>query len=830
MGLSTGVSGAQTTIRVPQDQPSIQAGLNAASNGDTVLVSPGSYTEQLNFNGKAVTLTTGATSYSDPQVAATVLNATVNTQYPEDTSPNSNPIINFLSGEGQNTVVNGFTLISPYPNMSYYVSVTPSSVFEAIDQAAALNSIIVPGTANVATIAQAGTPTITNNRFIGDVNPIGLAGGVVAGNYFSGCTGGFGVGGVIAVGFRQGSLAYADSVVHDNVMENNVGPLLTATSALIYNNIMRNNSSSADTRFDPPFPGIGFYLSEPFVFAQNLVYNNQLDVPFYIPLGTVTGSNEVLANNTLADNYPSSFCTNGCTPSQFLFIKSGAFAGNNVVMANNIVRASASAGPIIACMDDRPAPYPPVMSDTLQVDHNLFAPSSQPVFDASCRQQIVNAGNVIADPQFLAAANGNYQLAPGSPAVDAGNNSILAELITFSDPLLAYSLTSDLAGQPRPLDATGLGYPILDMGAYELAGAQNSPPTGLLLIPSSYAPVVTTQTTLTADVSSALGVPTGSLTLTDNGNPRGTATIQANGTAVFNVTALTNGIHEFIANYAGNRTFPPATSVKLVLPFEPIGTYLELLASPATAPIGTAVTLYVTAGARDNTIPTPVSLTDNGQALGTVYPDANGYASLVVSTFTMGTHTIVASYAGGGKYSAASVSATVTIESNDFAISLDPPTVTVASGQQGRTSVALTSLGVFAGALNLTAGAVPQYGTLTFASKTVSLTAGGAASSLLTIDTAEVNGEPVSRLEDGSAGAVLAWAALLALPLGWKRGRRRGLIVLVAGMLLTAATGCTTIVFPVNRVAPGTYVIPITETDPGTQIAHSANLTLVVTP
>ena len=48
------------TINVPVDQPTIQAGIDASVNGDTVLVAPGTYYERVNLSGKAIVLTSEA--------------------------------------------------------------------------------------------------------------------------------------------------------------------------------------------------------------------------------------------------------------------------------------------------------------------------------------------------------------------------------------------------------------------------------------------------------------------------------------------------------------------------------------------------------------------------------------------------------------------------------------------------------------------------------------------------------------------------------------------------------------------------------------------------
>jgi hypothetical protein len=92
-------------INVPTDIDSIQGGINLAGSRDTVLVAEGTYYENINFKGKAITVASqyimdGDTSH----ISNTIIDGS------QHTKPDSGSVVYFISGEDTTSVLCGFTI------------------------------------------------------------------------------------------------------------------------------------------------------------------------------------------------------------------------------------------------------------------------------------------------------------------------------------------------------------------------------------------------------------------------------------------------------------------------------------------------------------------------------------------------------------------------------------------------------------------------------------------------------------------------------------------------------------------------------------------------
>lgn len=93
-----------TVINIPADYPTIQLGINAAEDGNTVLVQPGTYVENINFNGKNITVGSFfITNQDTTYITQTIIDGNQN-----------GSVVTFESGEDNSAQLIGFTITNGY--------------------------------------------------------------------------------------------------------------------------------------------------------------------------------------------------------------------------------------------------------------------------------------------------------------------------------------------------------------------------------------------------------------------------------------------------------------------------------------------------------------------------------------------------------------------------------------------------------------------------------------------------------------------------------------------------------------------------------------------
>jgi hypothetical protein len=351
------------TIHVPADQPTIQAAIDAATSGDTVLVAPGAYYEAINFNGKIITVT------SELGAAATTIDA-----------GGKPAVVTFKSGETRNAILSGFTITGGrtiYSGAGISVSFSSPTIR---DNVIGGNS----GCSGVGIDSYFGSPRIENNT--------------ITRNLVSGCTGAWGIG--IYVGGNSNA-EIIGNVITDNrggaATGGGVGLFAAGNAVLIGNVIARNATDDAGCGWGGGVAIANFVQA---TIVDNLIAHNSACFGGAIYwLGS--SGNTLLTNNTIADNTAS-------TPGIHAI---GVDSRNELY--NNII--TARFGPALYC--ENAALVAPAVLDS----NDVFSMQAE-AYAGTCTDQTGIRGNLSADPQFVGANAGDFRVASSSPAVDAGNN------------------------------------------------------------------------------------------------------------------------------------------------------------------------------------------------------------------------------------------------------------------------------------------------------------------------------------------------------------------------------------------------------------------------
>jgi parallel beta-helix repeat protein len=374
LALAAAIPGQASTIHVPGDQPTIQAGIDAAATGDTVLVDPGTYFENINFNGKAITV------QSASGAAVTIIDG-----------GRAAPVAAFASGETPSSVLTGFTLQHGTSMFAEGGGVFITSSSPTISDNIITENTACGGGGGIA-IEYASSPRIVGNT--------------IQNNTQVGCLGGTGGGGILVLG--TGNPQISGNVISRNSWPGVGGGISLDTSgiATIKNNVITGNSASLGG-------GISALNGSPALIVQNVIYRNSADQGAGLYLSIFVSAGPTLVNNTIANNNASQqgsavYATGYDSQMQFF---------NNLMIG----QPSQSA---VYC-DGSWSTQPPIVKNS-----DGFSPGGGTGFGGTCAGFETQNGNISANPRFINARN-NFMLTAGSPAIDAGTNT--APLVPSTD-------------------------------------------------------------------------------------------------------------------------------------------------------------------------------------------------------------------------------------------------------------------------------------------------------------------------------------------------------------------------------------------------------------
>jgi len=494
------------------------------------------------------------------------------------------------------------------------------------------------------------------------------------------------------------------------------------------------------------------------------------------------------------------------------------------VAANNSTRTYGAANPAFTSTIDGA-----LNGDTFTITYSTTAATTSPV------------GAYPIVPTVSGAAAGNYNVTTtnGSLTVTPAALTVTANNATRSYGTANPAFTGTTSGLLNGDTVTT---------TFATTAVTNSPVGTYAIVPTVSGPATSNYTVTTVNGSLTITQNPSSLVINVNSatrpfaapNPTFTGTVTGvlpgDDVVVTYTTTATQtspaGNYAIGANVSGTSaanyiaTIHPGT-----LAITPAATITAIATSGSPATVGANVTFTATVTTATGVVSGVVNFSDGSTLLGTGTLNSSGIATFSTTTLAVGSHSITAAFQTNTNFTSSSAALTqvMAAATGSFTISASPATQFIKGAGATVYQVTLTSVGAFAGQINLACSGLPADATCTFASNPT-LTAGGTATVAMTVNTTAADAElhkPALRNFNPADLAPITAAAVFPVELtglgvffaGFRRRKKLGtqkirlLAVILFSLGILGLTGCGC-----PSTAYQTYTINIT----GTSVSFTA--------